>query len=218
MCTEPQLRRYTRCAQRTPLTPSPSVRRAHENPVDRLLRRCARRALRKLLPLLLGFAGATPGWAVEGPRLGRLLTLDEIAAISIHVFPDGSGLPPGRGSVAQGATIYRQRCAACHGPEGQGVSADELAGATNSLTDDPPDKTIGTYWPYATTLFDYVRRSMPLDAPRSLSADEVYAVTAYLLFLNGILDEDKVLDAASLSKVRMPNRDGFIPVYQPGER
>lgn len=156
--------------------------------------------------------------APAGPGLGRPLLIDDIAEISIHAFPDGSGLPQGRGTAAEGREIYQRQCAACHGPNGIGGSAEELAGAKNALTDDPPDKTIGTYWPYATTLFDYIRRSMPLNAPRSLTADQVYALTAYLLFLNGIIEQDRVLDASALSKIRMPNRNGFIPIYQPGER
>ncbi len=110
----------------------------------------------------------------------------------------------------QGENIYQRTCAACHGAKGQGASAEELAGGQNSLTDDPPDKTIGRYWPYATTLFDFVQRSMPLDAPRSLSTDQVYAVTAYLLYLNGVIAGDQIVDAASLARIRMPNRDGFI--------
>jgi S-disulfanyl-L-cysteine oxidoreductase SoxD len=150
--------------------------------------------------------------AETGPSLGRPIPLNEIAAISIHAFPDGSGLPQGSGTVAQGEQIYQRTCAACHGVKGQGASAEELAGGQNALTDDPPDKTIGRYWPYATTLFDFIQRSMPLDAPRSLTADQVYAVTAYLLHLNGIIAKDQTLDAASLARIEMPNRDGFIGV------
>lgn len=150
--------------------------------------------------------------ATGGPGLGRPVPLDEIAAISIHAFPDGSGLPEGRGTATQGQDIYQQTCAACHGAKGQGASAEELAGGKNALTDDPPDKTIGRYWPYATTVFDYIQRSMPLNAPRSLSNDQVYAVTAYLLYLNGIIDKDQTLDAASLPSIEMPNRKGFIGI------
>lgn len=171
-----------------------------------------------LLALLSSLVGSSALYAAEGPALGRPIPIDEIAAISIHVFPDGSGLPPGRGTATEGRAVYDSRCASCHGPNGMGGSAEELAQAANSLTDEPPDKTIGTYWPYATTLFDYIRRSMPLDAPRSLSADQVYAVTAYLLFLNGIIEQDRTLNEATLARIEMPNRSGFIPVYQVGER
>lgn len=129
-------------------------------------------------------------------------------------MPDGSGLPAGQGNVSQGETIYRQKCQSCHGPDGQGGSADQLAGASMMLTDDWPEKTIGTYWPFATTLFDFNRRSMPMQEPGSLSDNEVYAVTAYLLYLNDIVDEKAVLNANTLKKVRMPNRDGFINMYK----
>lgn len=180
--------------------------------------RCCRQCFLSLVALMLGCTISTVRAAAEGPGLGQPLSIEEIAEISIHVFPDGSGLPPGHGTPREGQTIYDQQCAACHGAGGTGASAEELAGARNSLTHDPPDKTIGTYWPYATTLFDYIRRSMPLNAPSSLTADQIYAVTAYLLFLNGIIGQDRDLDAASLSKIQMPNRNGFLPIYQPGER
>lgn len=130
------------------------------------------------------------------------------------VFPDGSGLPLGRGTAREGEAIYRARCIGCHGPEGRGGSAEELAGAEHSLTDDPPDKTIGTYWPYATTIFDFTRRSMPLPNPGSLTDDQVYAVTAYLLFLNRIIGPDDEMNARSLPAVVMPNRNGFIDSYR----
>lgn len=173
-----------------------------------------RRLLGPVIVLLSGAIGSPVLHAGQGPGLGRPIPLDEIAEMSIHVFPNGSGLPPGRGTAAEGREIYDSQCASCHGPNGSGGSAEELAGARNSLTDDPPDKTIGTYWPYATTLFDYIRRSMPLNAPRSLSADQVYAVTAYLLYLNGVIERDRILDEATLAGIQMPNRNGFIPVYQ----
>lgn len=102
----------------------------------------------------------------------------------------------------------------CHGLDGTGDSADELAGAAHSLTDNPPDKTMGTYWPYATTIFDFIRRSMPLNALGVLNNNELYAITAYLLHLNGIIDEEKGINANTLPKVKMPNRDGFINIYQ----
>lgn len=196
-----------------------SPRSAGRRPAQyRSTAQCSGSILRALTPaLLVGGIGAALA-APAGPGLGQPLSIDEIAEISIHVFPDGSGLPPGRGTAAEGREIYERQCASCHGPNGTGGSAEELAGARNSLTDDPPDKTIGTYWPYATTLFDYIRRSMPLNAPRSLSVDQVYAVTAYLLFLNGIIGQDRALDEATLARIEMPNRNGFIPVYQPTER
>lgn len=147
------------------------------------------------------------------PHLGKPASKTLIAAWNVDIFPDGSGLPPGQGNAAQGKLIYQRYCQRCHGPEGKGGSADELAGAAHGLTDNPPDKTIGTYWPYATTIFDFTRRAMPLDSPGVLSNDQFYAVTAYLLYLNNLLKEDEVMTAETLVKVKMPNRDGFINSY-----
>jgi cytochrome c len=150
--------------------------------------------------------------APEGPKLGRPATPAEIAAQDINVFPDGSGLPPGRGTVAEGKAVYASQCAACHGPKGVGGSAGELAGG-GSLTGPHPDQNIGTYWPYATTIFDFVRRSMPLNAPRSLSDNQVYAVTAYLLNINGIIGDSAEMNAKTLAAVKMPNREGFVRLW-----
>ena len=150
----------------------------------------------------------------KSPQLGYAANHTEVVAWSIGVFPDGTGLPEGAGTVAQGESVYNQQCSACHGPKGQGGSAEELAGAEHGLSGDEPDKTIGTYWPYATTLFDFTRRSMPLNAPGSLDNNEVYAVTAYLLYLSGIIEAKQVMNADSLPKVVMPNRNGFIGIKQ----
>ncbi|MCX7113188.1 MAG: cytochrome c [Proteobacteria bacterium] len=153
--------------------------------------------------------------AAEGPRLGKPANRQEIAAWNLTVFPDGKGLPPGHGSAVEGKAIYERHCASCHGNNGLGGSGEELAGAKHRLIDSNPDKTIGTYWPTATTLFDFVRRSMPPDAPGSLSNDQIYAVCAYLLHLNGIIPESSTLNAVDLPKVKMPNREGFIRVDAP---
>ena len=147
----------------------------------------------------------------EGPELGRVATPDEIASWDISVGPDGTGLPSGRGTPKQGEAVYAQKCAACHGEKGAGKPNDQLVGGRGSLSgDQAPVKTVGSFWPYATTLFDYIRRAMPLNAAKSLSDDEVYAVCAYLLQLNGIIGEDNAMDAQTLPQVQMPNRDGFI--------
>ncbi|MCK5728327.1 MAG: cytochrome c [Methylococcales bacterium] len=129
------------------------------------------------------------------------------------IFPNGEGLPIGKGTAMYGKKVYQQYCLSCHGNDGTGASADELAGAQHGLKDNPPDKTIGTYWPYATTLFDFTRRAMPLDKPNTLTTNQLYAVTAYLLHLNGIIKENEIMNEKTLPLVKMPNRDGFIKVH-----
>lgn len=134
-------------------------------------------------------------------------------------MPDGRGLPPGSGSVEQGKTVYEQQCVACHGANLQGGIGDRLIGGRGTLVNNDPTKapvkTVESYWPYATTIFDYVKRTMPFNAPDSLSNDQVYAVTAYILSEAKIVPPDMVLDAKSLAAVKMPNRDGFIPDPRP---
>jgi len=142
---------------------------------------------------------------------GRLVDQKEVAAADITVFPDGSGLPSGRATAREGREIFNQRCAACHGERGQGSDDfHALAGGVGTLSSGQPQLTVGSYWPYATTLWDYTRRAMPYTQPGSLTATEVYAVTAYVLYLNGILAEDAVVDQTTLPAIRMPNRNGFI--------
>lgn len=144
------------------------------------------------------------------PHLGRPLTAAEVAAYDLTVFPDGTGLPAGHGTPAEGGALFAAHCALCHGVEGAGGTAVDLAGGRAPLDSDSPDKNVGNYWPYATTLFDFIRRAMPMTAPGSLTNDEVYALCAYILQRNGIVAEDAVLDARSLAAVQMPNRNGFI--------
>jgi cytochrome c len=148
------------------------------------------------------------------PRLGRAATPEEIARWDISIPPSGAGLPAGGGTARQGAAIYAGKCVACHGANGAGKPADPLAGGIGSLASANPVRTVGSYWPYATTLFDYVRRAMPINAPLSLTDDEVYAVSAYLLYLNGIVGEDTPMTATTLPLVQMPNRDGFINEWE----
>ena len=148
--------------------------------------------------------------AFSGPNLGREVKPEEIAAWDITVPPDGSGLPPGSGTATEGGAVYFAKCAGCHGVKGVEGPADPLVGGIGTLVSKKPVKTVGSYWPYATTLFDYIRRAMPYNAPQSLSNDEVYAVSVYLLFLNGIIAPEVRMDAKTLPQVKMPNRDGFV--------
>lgn len=147
--------------------------------------------------------------------LGRPATEQEIAALDMTVAPGGAGLPPGRGTASDGARIYERQCRECHGPDGKGSEETGFIGTPQDLLLQKPKKTVGSYWPYATTLFDYIRRAMPFKTPGSLSDDQVYAVTAYILSLNGLIEEDEPLDADRLRQVEMPNKGNFIPDPRP---
>ena len=147
----------------------------------------------------------------ENPNLGRIAAPEEIASWDISIGPDGAGLPPGSGTPKQGEAVYTAKCLVCHGEKGAGKPNDALVGGRGTLAgDQPPVKTVGSFWPYATTLFDYVRRAMPLNESKSLTNDEVYAVIAYLLQLNGIIGENETINAQTLPRAQMPNRDGFM--------
>lgn len=154
-------------------------------------------------------------YAQDSPALGTPIGDGELAQLDFAIMPDGSGLPAGGGNAIAGAEIYRQYCFACHGEGGTGGINDVLVGGHGSLTTEQPVKTIGSYWPYATTLFSYIRRAMPYQSPGVLSDDQIYSLTAYLLYLNGILDEDVELSAETLPGIEMPNRDNFVWVYSP---
>jgi cytochrome c len=163
------------------------------------------------LALSAGMFFAAPALA-QAPQFGQPIAPADIAPWDISIAPDGAGLPPGRGTAIQGEAVYASNCQACHSEKGTGGPNDALVGGIGSLAPGKtPIKTVGSYWPYATTLFDYVRRAMPFQESKSLTDDELYAVSAYILNLNGIIGSNDVLDAQSLPKVRMPNRDGFIP-------
>ena len=142
--------------------------------------------------------------------IGRPATPAEIAGWNIDIDRYGHNLPPGSGSVSRGHEVFDRKCAACHGTKGEGGVGDRLVGGQGSLSTPEPVETVGSYWPYATTLFDYIRRAMPQDAPQSLSNDDVYAVSAYILNLNGLLPANATLDGETLVDVKMPNRSMLV--------
>jgi cytochrome c len=150
----------------------------------------------------------------EGPGLGVPATAEQVAGWDVSIGPDGAGLPPGSGTAAAGKTVYEAKCVACHGVDGASGPNDRLVGGQGTLRDAAPIRTIGSYWPYATTLFDYMRRAMPYVTPHSLTADETYALTAYLLALNGVIEQSTVMNATTLPQVVMPNRGNFDSAYR----
>ena len=160
---------------------------------------------------ILAVAISAPLWA-QSPTygLGRAAKPDEIKAWDDAIHPDGRELPAGSGAAVEGGKIYAAKCAACHGKTGVEGPNDKLVGGQGTLNTKKPVKTVGSFWPYSTTVWDYINRSMPFDKPGSLTADEVYAVTAYVLSLNHIIREDEVMNAKTLPQVQMPNRNGFI--------
>src|SRR5215471_9941687 len=167
-------------------------------------------SMRKLIAAaaLLALSSAAFG---QSPNLGKPISPEDLAAWDISIGPDGAGLPPGSGTAKQGEAVFTAKCQACHGAKGAGQPNDRLVGGQGSLPGDKPAiKTVGSFWPYATTLFDYIRRAMPFSESKSLSNDEVYGVVAYLLNLNGVIAESETMNAQSLPKVTMPNHDGFV--------
>ena len=165
---------------------------------------------RKLPSVVLVFSLGSSAVYSAGPNLGIPLEPADIAAWDISIQPDGTGLPMGGGTPAQGARIFAQKCALCHGENGKGgVFAALVGGAPLASGIDTP-KTIANFWGYSTTVFDFIRRAMPWQQPRSLTDNEVYALTAYILAQNKLIGEDDSMNAETLPKVRMPNRDGFI--------
>ena len=157
----------------------------------------------------LFFIGSA-GMAATTPELGRTLLESELTPLDTAILPNGQGLPRGSGSAVLGKPLYAVHCVSCHGVAGKNGLHDQLAGGVGSISGPQPVMTLGSYWPYATTVFDYVRRAMPYHFPGSLSDDQVYAITAYLLFLNGIVDESMVVSESSLPLVKMPNKENFF--------
>jgi S-disulfanyl-L-cysteine oxidoreductase SoxD len=166
-----------------------------------------------LLPTMIaGVSAAALAQAPDYRNVGRTPSQQEIRAWDIAIGPDGKELPPGSGTATGGAKIYANRCAACHGANLEGSPlGPRLEGGEGTFKTLYPVRTIGSYWPFATTLWDYINRAMPRNQEGSLSADEVYSLTAFLLYRNKIIQEGDVIDAKSLPKVKMPNRDGFVP-------
>ena len=167
----------------------------------------------RVILLLLVTAGAAAQTRYE---VGTPLTSEQIATLNISVLPNGEGLPEGRGTAREGAKVYATHCAACHGDQGEGRGDFvALVGGRGTLSSNQPVLTVGSYWPTATTVFDYIRRAMPYNTPGVLTTNEVYAVTAWILEKNEILPQGTVLDRQALPKVRMPNKDGFVPDPRP---
>jgi cytochrome c len=166
--------------------------------------------LRICVLLTAGFlasaAGADSGFSEPA-------TAEDIERVYWSIFPDGENLPEGSGAPVQGKPLYDTHCVACHGLDGEGTLANQLVGGRGTLDSDTPVKTIGSYWPYATTVFNYIRRAMPYTAPMSLTNEDYYAITAYLLNRNDIIAADVVIDKDSLPTIQMPNRDGFVNAY-----
>jgi len=173
-------------------------------------------SMRNLSMRSLAIAGCTLALTIgagavraESPQLGKPISQADLAEWDINILPDGTNLPPGSGTAAAGAKIFADKCALCHGDHGQGGVAARLIGGPPKASLDG-GKTIANYWPYATTLFDYIRRAMPFPQPRSLSDQEVYSLVAFLLAENKLIGENDEINAATLPKVSMPNRDNFV--------
>ena len=161
--------------------------------------------------------GVSPAVLAQSPTfgVGHAPKPEQLKLIDIDVTPDGKGLPPGSGTAAAGKDVYTRRCETCHGPTGKEGPQEVIAGGKGSLATPTPQKTVGSYWPYATTLWDYINRAMPFDHPSTLTPDEVYSATAYVLFLNGIVGEQDVLNQTTLVQVQMPNHNGFVADPRP---
>jgi S-disulfanyl-L-cysteine oxidoreductase SoxD len=179
-------------------------------------------SMRKIILPIFVLAAAVPvataddkKSVIQAPSLGTPLSADDLKKWDLTVFPDGRGLPSGQGTAARGRELFDSMCARCHGEGGQGATAEELVGPPDTPTADNPQKTIGAYWPSATTVFDFIRRNKPPENAGSLSSDDIYALTAYLLSANKVIGDTETMSADTLPKVKMPNRDGFIRIDAP---
>ena len=171
-----------------------------------------RRALFSIALTMVSLGYVRAG-AQDAPHLGKPISESDVAAWDISILPDGTGLPPGSGTPEQGSTVFATKCAVCHGENGKGGSAAALVGGQPLTSGIETAKTVANFWPYATTLFDFTRRAMPWPRPRTLTNDEVYALTAFILAQNKIIGGNDVMNAQTLPNVKMPNRDGFIPRF-----
>lgn len=171
----------------------------------------------KIVPALVLTTGMIAPALAEQLNLGREATADEISAWDIDVRPDGLGLPVGSGSVTDGEEIFAEQCAGCHGDFGEGVDRwPVLAGGQGTLTDERPEKTIGSYWPYLSTVYDYIHRAMPFGYAQSLEPDQIYAIVAYLLYMNDVVTDDEfVLSNENFTSIEMPNVNGFTEDPRP---
>jgi S-disulfanyl-L-cysteine oxidoreductase SoxD len=171
--------------------------------------------LRKALSLVV--LAAVGALAQTPARVGRPAPAETIHAMDITIFPDGRGLPAGKGTVAQGKDLFKEKCAVCHNDKGEGRQGQypALVGGIGTINTPKPAKTVGSYWPYATTVYDYIQRAMPYDQPGTLKPDEIYAAVAFILNANGIIGEGDEINATTLPKVKMPNRDNFVPDARP---
>lgn len=167
--------------------------------------------------VLIGLVFAGAGLFAQTPRIGKPASEDKIKAVNLTVMPDGRGLPDGKGTVAAGKDLFKNKCAVCHNDHGEGRDNQypPLVGGVGTINTSKPIKTVGSYWPYATTVFDYIRRAMPYDQPGTLKPDEIYSAVAFILNANGIIGENDEMNETTLPKVKMPNRDGFISDARP---
>ena len=168
----------------------------------------------KVVLIILSACGVAQSQSIG---LGRTASADEIKKLDLTILPDGKGLRAGSGTAKRGESIFKEKCAECHNDRGEGRQGQypALVGGQGTLNTSKPVKTVGSYWPYATTVWDYINRAMPFDHPRSLLADDVYSVTAFVLFLNGVVAETAEFNEKTLPKVVMPNRNGFVPDRRP---